>query len=50
MNKIAFLALLAFFLAPSALACAGLVLFVRFKKEKNGKQKEELVKKIESNW
>jgi len=37
-------------LAIPILACTGLVLFVRFKKEKDGKQKEELVKKIESNW
>ncbi len=37
-------------LAIPLVACAGLVLFVRFKKEKDGKQKEELVKKIESNW
>ena len=37
-------------LAIPIAACAGLVLFVRFKKEKDGKQKEELVKKIESNW
>ncbi len=37
-------------LAIPLAACAGLVLFIRLKKEKDGKQKEELVKKIESNW
>ena len=37
-------------LAIPIAACAGLVLFVRLKKEKNAKQKQELVQRIESNW
>jgi hypothetical protein len=31
-------------------ACAALVLFVRFRKEKSSRQKEDLVQRIESNW